>query len=240
MRCGDPSSACESGAPVAEKEPAAVHPLAPRPALLGVTFVTASLCQFHAEPSARRLADGAHALRRRFGARARSARSEIRESRVGVSAKWRTAFPNHFTRGQPRMDTDRHGWWPPRNTQKARKGLPELSGLSAQALRLRVLSFLAANLLDGRNNAQKAQRPGESLVWPSRLARWSSGPGGLTRTISGAQNDIGQTIQRREGPAGVNLVRSWLHAHLSRVAAVSSFEARGDPAVGVRVRARCR
>ena len=102
MRCGLPSSACTTGSP-AEKEPAAVHPLAPRPALLGGTFVTASLCQFHAEPSARRLADGAHALRRRFGARARSARSEIRESRVGVSAKWRTAFPNHFTTGQPRV-----------------------------------------------------------------------------------------------------------------------------------------
>jgi hypothetical protein len=108
MRCGLPSSACATGSP-AEKEPAAVHPLAPRPALLGVTFVTASLCQFHAEPSARRLADGAHALRRRFGARARSARSEIRESRVGVSAKWRTAFPNHFTRGQLRMETDGQG-----------------------------------------------------------------------------------------------------------------------------------
>ncbi|MEY4090645.1 MAG: hypothetical protein RJB55_2916 [Verrucomicrobiota bacterium] len=213
MRCGLPSSACATGSP-AEKEPAAVHPLAPRPALLGVTFVTASLCQFHAEPSARRLSDGAHVLRGRASVRVRSAPIEIRESRVGVSAKWRTAFPNHFTRGQPRVvATTKH--------TKGTKGPSRTFGPFAQALRRRVLSFLAANLLDGRNNAQKAQRPGEFLVWPSRLARWSSGPGGLTRTISGAQNDIGQTIQRREGPSGVNLVRSWLHAYLSRVAAAT-------------------
>ena len=102
MRCGLPSSACATGSP-AEKEPAAVHPLAPRPALLGVTFVTASLCHFHTEPSARRLSDGAHVLRGRASVRVRSAPIEIRESRVGVSAKWRTAFPNCFARGQPRM-----------------------------------------------------------------------------------------------------------------------------------------
>ena len=117
--------------------------------------------------------------------------------------------------------TDGNGWGPPRNTPKARKGLPELSGLSAQALRRRVLSFLAANLLDGRNNAPKAQRPEVSLVCARLLARWSPCLGGLTRTISGAQNDIGQTIQRREGPPGVDLVRSWLHAYLSRVAAAT-------------------
>lgn len=46
MRCGLPSRSCPVG--LSGKEPAAVHPLAPRPALLGVTSVTASLMTFPA------------------------------------------------------------------------------------------------------------------------------------------------------------------------------------------------
>jgi hypothetical protein len=44
----------------------------------------------------------------------------------------------------------------------------------------RVLSFFAANLLDGCDNAQKTRRQEASLVWPRLLARWCSGPWGCS------------------------------------------------------------
>ena len=50
---------------------------------------------------------------------------------------------------------------------------PELSGLAVQALPLRVLSLFAANLPDGRNNAQNAQRQEAR----SRASRRSSAGG---------------------------------------------------------------
>lgn len=44
----------------------------------------------------------------------------------------------------------------------------------------RVLSFPAANLLDGRDNAQKARRQEAYLGWPPPPVRWGSGPWGCS------------------------------------------------------------